>query len=346
MRRILIVRLSSLGDVVLTMPVVTALRNAYPQAIIYYLTTDAYKDIIQMHADIDQIVTIDSYHGWKWFSSFCKVVRYFRREKIDLFVDLHFRTWSYFHAALWLFLVYRFLKVGKRVKAWRPIFRLQRAHRKNKEHVLDWYWKCLVSIGVHPVSPEGILQVSAEDYAWARSYLRDHWRGRAFVAIAPGASWPSKQWGRENFRDVCGYWNASSGEGVILFGAEKDRLLIESITASLPGHIFMAAVGFPLRKVAALLSCCRVLITNDSGLMHLAAFLRIQVVALFGPTHPCLGYTPLGTHVNVVHADVACSPCSRWGEKECNRRTRVCFDRILPQQVISLAKGSLELIQA
>jgi len=81
------------------------------------------------------------------------------------------------------------------------------------------------------------------------------------------------------------------------------------------------------------MSKCDLIVTNDSGLMHLAVALSVPVVAIFGPTHPSLGFAPLGDNDRVICDNVDCSPCSLHGEKKCRMIQKYCFEKISPQRV-------------
>jgi heptosyltransferase-2 len=96
-----------------------------------------------------------------------------------------------------------------------------------------------------------------------------------------------------------------------------------------------AAHNLRLDQVAGIMSGCKLIVTNDSGLMHLAVSLSVPVVAIFGPTHPSLGFSPLGPNDRVICDDVPCSPCSLHGEKKCRMPRKICFENITPRRVIS-----------
>lgn len=191
MRKILIVRLSSLGDVILTMPVITALRQAFPDDRLYYLTTKPYQELVEMNACLNQVDSIDSYHGFQWFTSLFKAIKLFRNEKIDVVVDLHFNHWSYPHAVIWLFIFTRCIGVSKRIKAYRPAFQRRSMRNQSTVHVLDWYQRSLERHGIqmYPVFSSSVFSV---DMKHAREYLSERGiiPGAMVLGFAPEASCP------------------------------------------------------------------------------------------------------------------------------------------------------------
>jgi len=343
MDKILIVRLSSLGDIVLTTPVVKAIREEFPRAEIYYLTTNTYQDLLNDNPYIDHVVCIESYHGVHWLSSLFKMARFFRREKIDLMVDMHFRHWSYAHAGLWLFLLYYLIGAKRRVKAYKPPLDRRNKRKAKLPHVLDWYQECLKKIGIDRKLVVPHLYVSPEASEWARCLLskRAVPSDTIFIGIAPGASGPSKQWSKENFKKVCQHLIKNFQVKLLLFAKESERDLITYLGDGLPPESFIPIINFSLKQVTALLTRCELLISNDSGLMHMACALDVPVITIFGATHPRLGYFPLGENATVLYADISCSPCSRWGEKACRNKIKICFEVTRPDKVISVAENFL-----
>ena len=129
---------------------------------------------------------------------------------------------------------------------------------------------------------------------------------------------------------------------IILFGDSVEDKIIKDITAYLPVSNMIEALGLPLGKLASLIQRCDCLITNDSGPMHIAEALQVPVVAIFGPTHPKLGFAPIGQHNVVLGANVECSPCSLHGERKCHKKTRLCMDLITADMVVEAVEDLLK----
>jgi heptosyltransferase-2 len=102
------------------------------------------------------------------------------------------------------------------------------------------------------------------------------------------------------------------------------------------------AIGWSLGRFISLLKRCDCLVTNDSGPLHVAQALQVPVVAIFGPTHPKLGFAPLGSKNVVLCAQIKCSPCSLHGERKCHKKSRLCMDLIQPETVVEVVESLLE----
>ena len=162
------------------------------------------------------------------------------------------------------------------------------------------------------------------------------------VGIHPGARWETKRWNEEKFAEVCRLLNQRQEVKVILFGDQTDQEVIERITARVEDQKALKAVNLALRELVSLINRCDCFVTNDSGPMHIASALGVPVVAIFGPTHPKLGFSPIGSANAVLTANVECSPCSLHGERRCKKKSRYCMDLIEPEMVAEAVERLLE----
>ena len=163
------------------------------------------------------------------------------------------------------------------------------------------------------------------------------------VGIHPGARWETKRWTEEKFARVCQILNQKPELKIILFGDQKDQEVIERIDSHTEDQKLFKAVNLPLNKFMSLIKRCDCFVTNDSGPMHIASALGVPVVAIFGPTHPQLGFSPMGSGNIVLTANVKCSPCSLHGEKRCHNKSRFCMDLIEPEMVTDAVEKILKM---
>ena len=154
------------------------------------------------------------------------------------------------------------------------------------------------------------------------------------VGVHPGARWETKCWEARGFAQVCDRL-LEDGRKCLLLGDEGDTLFVQEIASRMNRTPIVLAGELGLRTLAAVIERCRVLLCNDSGPMHMATAVGTPVVAIFGPTHPKLGFAPVGEHDVVLTADLPCSPCSLHGEKACRFSHRRCMEAILPDQVMA-----------
>ena len=343
--KILIIRLSSLGDIILTTPVIEAIRCKFPDANIYYLTKTEYRELLKANPYIDEIICVDTYDGIRGIYNLFKAIRTVRKMKIDIVIDLHFRYWSYLRIALWNFLLRNLIGVKNKIKYYRPPFKCVSDRYESKKHVIDLYFESLKKIGIDPDNRMPELFFLPSEKEWADDYLSSYNTGDndLLIGICPGASYQTKQWGKENFRGVCNQLSRNPRIKLILFGEQSESDLIRYISKDMDLNKLIYAIGLSLRRVISLINRCKLVLTNDSALMHVASALKIPVVAIFGPTHPKLGYYPLGEDNVILYSNVPCSPCSRWGEKKCKYREQLCFDDTQIEDVMKALNSNLTL---
>lgn len=157
-------------------------------------------------------------------------------------------------------------------------------------------------------------------------------KGGRWLAVAPGAKHPTKQWPVERFAAVARAHAARSGCGVLVMGGPEERAAMTAVCDAVAGARAWP-VERPLDEAAAALAHCDVLLGNDSGLVHLAEAVGTPAVAIFGPTVRAWGYFPLDPASRVIEQDVACRPCSKAGERACRQPETWCLTRSTVDEV-------------
>ncbi len=339
--KILIIRLSSLGDIVLTTPVVETLKKNFPQSRIYFLTKTQYGDLLVNDPGIAGLIEFDPKGKHKGIGGFKRLMLELRSYQFDLLIDLHSNLRSYFIRHLteskikikynkrwfsrWCMIYLKFLKT-------KPI------------QTVDSYLDVLKKIQIDAGNRSPVLFLSQVDIEFADKFLLDAKlkKDDIVIGVHPGAKWETKRWDEGKFEQVCKALIRKLDCKIMLCGDSKDEGLIQKISQNLPDSRVIKAIGLPLGKLMGLSNRCDGLITNDSGPMHMAQALSVPVVAIFGPTHPRLGFAPIG-HRNVVFcANVECSPCSLHGERKCHKKTKLCMDLIGPDMVVEAVEGLLK----
>jgi len=324
LERMLVLRLSSMGDVVLTTPLLRGLRNSCPKAEISFLTKREYRDLLLYNPDLDSIFTIED-----------DLLR-LRGERFDLLLDLQANP--------------RSLLLSLKLRVSRTIRYKKRHLRRwaltwfkwipfHPLHTVDLYLRSVEPLGIRlsPLRPPK-LYLKEEERKEARDFLHREGLPRgALVGINPGARWEEKCWPAERFAQVGKRLTEARGAEVILFGDYLDRPLVRRIAQIMGTKPIEAAGRTDLRLLIGLLEQCDLLITNDSGPMHIATGVGTPVVAIFGPTHPKLGFTPLGEEDIVLSTNQTCSPCSLHGERRCRRSRRLCMEGITVEEVLRAA---------
>jgi heptosyltransferase-2 len=339
MKRAVVVRFSSLGDVVLTLPVTRSLREAFPAAEIVYLTKAAYRPLLAGQAGVDRVVTLEEAGpGLEALRRSCRGLGHF-----DLALDLHRTLRS--RACLKALDADRRLSYRKDAlmrRLWAAGWMRGRMEGV-QPHVTDRYLEPLRRFGVTPAHPVPELVVPPGQLSAVRNLLvaagvRDPDR---VAVVVPGAQWPNKRWSPASFAAVAAGLREAEALEPVIAGDASDRDAAEAVRALTPGATPSLAGRTGLMELAALLKVARVVIANDSGPAHLAAAVGSPLVVLFGPTHEAFGFAPRGERVRVVSRSLACRPCTVHGGVRCRRGWRACLDDIAPAEVLAAARDLL-----
>jgi lipopolysaccharide heptosyltransferase II len=339
MKRALLMRFSSLGDVVLTLPVVASLKAAFPGVEVTFLTKAAYRPLLEGQPGIDRVVTAEEAGGGlPALRALCRGLGRF-----DLALDLHRTLRS--RACLRAVRADHHLAYRKDAllrRAWAAGWMRGRMHAA-QPHVVDRYLEPLRRLGVAPAAAAPRLLVAPEQLAAARALLLAEGvadAGRTAVLV-PGARWPNKRWTPASFAAVARGLRDELGLAPVLAGDGADREAAAAVRALIPGGAVDLAGRTGLAGLAALLANARVVVANDSGPAHLAAAAGAPVVAVFGPTHEAFGFSPRGARVRVVSHELACRPCTVHGGVRCRRGGRACLDGIAPDEVLAAVREVL-----
>jgi heptosyltransferase-2 len=332
-RRILVLRLSSLGDIILTTPVLRLLRESCPSARIDFMLKAEFQDVLQAHPCVDRLLPVDTQQPLR------HAMRALRATHYDLVLDLH-RTWRSF----WLS---HYSRSRHRLT--------YRKHTLRRALLVHFKWNTLAStasvperyalplrrLGMHaPLSPTE-MYVDADSARAIEQYLSDagfQTASHCLMAVAPGARWKTKQWPVERFAAAAQALADRHGATIVILGDGHDRPLVQAFQQHLVAPAIDTVGQLPLMQTAALLQRCRLLLCNDSGLMHMATALGVPVVAVFGPTVKAFGFYPFQAVAEVVSHPLSCRPCTTKGSHRCPRGHHDCMRRIAPEQVVAAAK--------
>jgi heptosyltransferase-2 len=338
--KILIIRFSSLGDIVLTTPVIDSLKAEFPESKIYFLTKARYSDLLKADPRIFSVVEFDQEGKHKGVKGFFKLISELRSQDFDLLIDLHGNIRSFF--------VRHLISSRKKFKYHKKrIARLLMVHckfiRTEPIHTVDSYLEVLNRLQIKTEKRIPKVFPHQSDIEFTDNFLLEHGvkKDDILLGVHPGARWDTKRWDQGKFAQVCQALIERLGVKVLLMGESREEEVVKKIKSSFPSMNVISAVDLPLGRLTTLIACCDCLISNDSGPMHLASAFGVPVVAIFGPTHPKLGFAPLGPKSVALCADAECSPCSLHGKKKCSKESRTCMDSIEPEMVIKTVEQLL-----
>lgn len=323
--RILVIRWGRLGDLVLAAAATRELAFAFPGASIELAVKGEYRGVGELLPGIDTVHPFDG-------GGLAALIAYRRARlasRYDLVIDLHGNMRSRFLAFL--------LRGAKRTIYPRLSFE-RRALVKWKQRK-GGKWKPVWERYLDGVENAGVKVNRAPP----RIDLPDGGEERGAIAIAPGAGRANKRVPRDRFAETARVLSKETGRPIFLVGSAGERPLLDAIDG-LAGVNLRVHAGLPIPETALLLARASILITNDSGLMHLANAVKTPVVALFGPTVPELGFGPTGVRDQVLSIDLPCRPCSLHGEERCPvpERRHECLTGITLEQIVGAARSILD----
>ena len=317
--RILVIRLSSIGDIILTTPVVRALRRRYPRATIDFLVMDRFRDAIDGNPDISNILEFKR-NKYKGIAGILRFSSTLKAEKYDLVIDLHAKLRSYI---ICLALNTRTKRYRKR-SFWKTLgVRMHRMRYQVDDTIVRNYFRPLKALGIPPGPEKLRFDYTREDLASVKVFENR-------IVMAPGAANPTKKWPIEYFTELGRMFD----QPILLIGGSEDVEDLESIRESLgPGHCENQAGKLSLKQSGALLSMARFVVTNDSGPFHMARAGGRPVFVIFGPTDP--GMFTFNPTETLIYSGEPCAPCSLHGDNQCPQGHFRCMLNLTPEIVFN-----------
>ena len=320
MKKILVIRFSSIGDMVLTTPVIRCLKQQLPGCEVHYLTKNQFKPILVNNPYIDKIITIEH--------KIDEVVDVLRAEEYDHIIDLHknFRS-----------LAIR-KKLGVKATSF-PKLNFQKwilvhfkLNRMPHLHIVDRYFKAVKSLEVKN-DLKGLDYFIPEEDEVLLSSLPVAFRLR-YVGFVIGGKHRTKQLPVEKAVDIL----SGIDVPVIILGGPEDRAQAEEIIRELKGDVLNACGKYNLNQSASLVKQANVIVSNDTGLMHIAAAFDKRIVSVWGNTVPDFGmypYLPGKEKLSVIVEvkGLSCRPCSKIGFEKCPKGHFDCMHLIKSNSV-------------
>lgn len=343
-RRILLFRLERIGDLVMVLPAIADLRAAAPEAEIDLVVGSWNAELARSIRGVDRVHTLDA----PWLArgasgatlpAMLRRARALRQPRYDIALNFEPDVRSNLLAAM----------SGAR---WTAGYRSggggamldQALEYQPSRHTTDNARQLVASVLRVPAEgpTASLLDIPGQNALEAGRILGDH-RPPLVAMHVPGGR-AVKQWDPSRFASVARTLAAARGATIVLTGAPGDRALIDQVRSAVPADLVVdATAASGLLTVAAILARCDLMITGDTGPMHLAAAVGVPIVAVFGPSDP-KRYAPRGLRDVVVRIDLPCAPCNRirLPPARCTGRTPDCLALITPDRVAEAALATLD----
>ncbi|MBI5631985.1 MAG: lipopolysaccharide heptosyltransferase I [Nitrospirae bacterium] len=320
-RKILVVKPSSLGDVVHSLPFLNAVKTCFPKTEIHWVIAKGLEGLLEGHPMIDKLIIINK-DLWKNLSQTGRTLKeirglfkQLRNEKYDVVVDLQ----GLLRSGLITSATRAPLRLGFReAREGSRLFYTSTVKGGRDIHAVDRYMKLAAELGceAHDIAFPFPPSESSVSKTGRLSNLG------AYAVLVPGARWKTKIWPAERFGRVASMLPLRT----VIVGSSSDKALADEVVSYSGGKALSLAGQTSLRELTDIIRAAEMVITNDSGPMHIAAALNVPVIAIFGPTSPAKT-GPYGRGHVVLQSQTGCLPCFK----------RVCKDLRCMQEITSEA---------
>jgi 3-deoxy-D-manno-octulosonic-acid transferase/heptosyltransferase-1 len=347
--KILIVKLSAIGDVVHTLPCLESLRAAYPESQITWLIEEDANEIIKGHPCLDHVLVS---RRKTWIKNIFKpsksiqtiheigsFIKELRRKDYDIVVDFQ----GLFKSGVLTRLSGSKRRVGyDKSREFSYFFLNERVLPYNQDlHAVQRYINLARYSGGKAIEPKFFIPIQEDNIKCVKKFLIENniKEGDRIIAINPGSGWDTKLWGWERFSALSDRIIDTLDARIVLTGSENDRSLIDAISNKMQGAVCNTAGRMSLKDLAYLLSLVDLMVTTDTGPMHIASAMETPTIALFGPTAPWRT-GPYGNNHTIIKSNLECSPCFK---KRCD--TTKCMEEITVDRVLSAVSEKLSSLE-
>jgi len=337
--RVLIRGTNWIGDVVMTLPAVAAIRQTWPRARIFVLAKPWVAEVYRISPDVDEIIPFEEPGRHAGVAGKWRLAGELRSYGFDCAILLQ----NAIEAAILTHLAGIPLRAGYNSDGRGLLLThsVRRTPAIKEVHQIDYYREMVRALGCATAGRDVHLR-PGKDYDETATRLLPQFGLREdspLIGIAPGAAYgPAKKWFPERFAAVADRLIDATGAQAVLFGSAGDKESTTTVARSARHTVVDIAGKTNLKEAMALIARCTLFLSNDSGLMHVAGALGIPTIAIFGSTNPATT-SPVGEKSVVIHHDVPCSPCLK---PVCPTDFR-CMEMIGADEVYAAARKLLPL---
>ena len=326
--KFLIIRFSSIGDIVLTTPVIRCLKKQVPAAEVHFLVKDKFLPVVEHNPYIDKLHVLA--HSWEL------MMEELREENYDYIIDLHHNIKTLRVKRALGKKSFSFYKLNIQ-KYFYTAFKI---NLLPGIHIVDRYMKTVESFGVKNDGAGLDYFIGPKDETKKEDIPTSHHAG--YIACVIGAAHGTKRWPVHKWKEFCRKMN----HPIILLGDQSDAANGNEIASADTIKVYNACGKFSINESADLVRRSKLVISNDTGLMHIAAAFKKPIISLWGNTVPSFGMTPYygDTPVSDVIMQVNklwCRPCSKIGYKKCPLGHFKCMEKINAEEVIRKASSRI-----
>lgn len=301
-KNILIVRTDRIGDVVLTTPAITALRRHYPNAKISILIAPETRELVDGNSCLDEVIIDDrkgEYRGYGFF----KLIGLLRQKRFDVVINYHTKK----RTNLACFLAGIPIRVGYKNKKFGFLLNcpIVDTRHKGEKHEAQYCLDVLGELGIESTDLNIHLPVNEKSVQWVELFCKDHHieKKERLIAIHSGASDPSKQWSESHFAELIDDLADRYSAKIVMIGSSQVSESVKKIMSLIKNKAIDMTGQTTVGQLAALMARCNLLISNDSGPVHVAVGVGTPVISIFTRNQPGINperWKPLGEQSRVV----------------------------------------------
>lgn len=331
--KFLIIRFSSIGDVILTTPLIRCLREKYPTAQIDFLVKKEFAVVLSNNAHLSNIITFDKKARKGELQRMRQVIK---QNNYTHILDIQKNIRSIFISAgsgaivsgfskklMERDLLIRFgINVYKEIK---PVYLRYFESAKSLAVEYDGRGTEVFPAAAEAEKVKGILKLNTIN------------PGTPILVVAPGAQWENKRWPVEGYATAADTFSQQTSAYTILIGGPGDIEICSQVQSLMKTSALNLAGKLSLMGSASLLGIAKMVFTNDTGMLHMAQAMKTPVIAVYGPTTRELGFFPLPENSKVAEIDISCRPCTQKGLHSCPKKHFRCMNDLKPKIVSDLA---------
>ena len=331
--KFLIIRFSSIGDIILTTPLVRCLRAKYPEAQIDFLVKKEFAVVLSGNPYINNIITFDKNDSR---NELRRIRLHILFNRYSVILDLQKNIRSILICARSQTGIIGF---SKKLLARDLLIRFKINIYKEIKPVYLRYFESVETLGIVYDGKGTEVYPAAEESKNIEEILKQNnfEAEKPILVVAPGAQWENKRWTTKGFAIAADTFCIQTGAKTILIGGSGDVEICNSVQAQMKTSSLNLVGKLNLMGSAALLGKAAMVFTNDTGMLHMAQAMKAPVVAVYGPTTRELGFFPLPENSRVAEIDISCRPCTQKGLHECPKKHFRCMNDLKPEMVSSLA---------
>lgn len=309
-KKFLILRFSSIGDIVLTTPVIRCLKQQYAEAEIHYATKKQYKGILENNPYIDKLHLLETSDN--------QLIKQLKAERFDYIIDLHNNLRTFRIKLLLGIKSFSFNKLN--FEKWLLVN--LKINRLPQKHIVDRYLETLQSFGIVNDNEGLDYFIPKGDVVDINSFGLEE---KNYISFAIGGQHNTKKLPTDKIIEIC----EKQTKKVILLGGKEDEKAGDEIADKLGNHVVNACGKFNLNQSASIVEQSALLITHDTGLMHIGAALKQKIISIWGNTVPEFGMYPYKTEFRIIeNKNLDCRPCSKIGYKKCPKGHFKCMKEL------------------